>query len=206
LIDIDELPLVADIFADQILASRVGVPPSICCPYEYRLCVRPEALELPRTSFGDCDALVIETGTPCRASAVQFKRVKVSASSFRTGLLNKLGEFPKAVRQANELHAAGFANVWLTILVVTDLRSLSDASSRRFTPRSMMEEVISAIPLPELARDIGVTVCEITQVSNTPMAWRGGSGGTLVQSITERTQPLPLTDAITGLFSGAPAS
>jgi hypothetical protein len=110
---------------------------------------------------------------------VQFKRVKVSELSFATGQMNKLKELPTAVRQANELHAAGFANVWLTVFVITDLRSLSDASSRRFTPPSMMQEVIDAIPLQSLEGDIGVQVCEITQISNSPadvpvVAWRGG--------------------------------
>ena len=168
--------------------------------------MRPEQLGLPRNTFGDCDALLIKAGAPDIASVVQFKRVKVSESSFKTGQLNKLGELPKAVGQSNELHSAGFANVWLTILIVTDLRSLPDARSRRFTPPSIVADVIAAIPLAQLAPEIGVTVCEITQMADGPTGWRGGSGGTLAQCVTQRAQPPELTKAIARLFSDAPAS
>jgi hypothetical protein len=186
------------------LSSRIGVPPSISRPYDHRLCVGPQALGLRESAFGDCDALLIENGSPHRASAVQFKRVKVSVSESGEWKLNKLGALPKAVQQANELHAVGFAHVWLNILVVTDLRALADASTRRFTPPPMIERVISAIPLCDLATEVGVTVCEITQIATSPDRWRGGSGGTLVQSINERPQPSVLTEKIADLFSVRP--
>jgi hypothetical protein len=206
LIAIDELPLVQQIFDDQLLVSRVGIPPSVTDKFDYRLCVRPEALGLPTNSFGDCDALVIQQRAYERSSAVQFKRVKISDASFMTGQMNKLRELPKAVLQANEMHAVGFATVWLTVLVVTDLRSLSDASARRFTPRALIDGVTSAIPLTKLHKDVGVTVCEITQIFSDPVRWRGGSGGTLVQHAVERSQPRALTDAIATLFSFALSS
>ena len=186
------------------MSSRIGVPPSICQPYDHRLCVSPQVLGFPETAFGDCDALLIEKGSPQRASAVQFKRVKVSVSESGEWKLNKLGALPKAVQQANELHAVGFAHVWLSVLVVTDLRALADASARRFTPPPMIERVIAAIPLRDLATEVGVTVSEITQIATSPSQWRGGSGGNLVQSITEQSQPSLLTEGIAELFSVRP--
>ena len=81
LIGAHETPLVRDVFGDQILSRTVGVPPSIRAAYDYGLCVRPDALELEPTAFGDADAVLIERGKPERASAVEFERVKVSQAS-----------------------------------------------------------------------------------------------------------------------------
>ena len=70
----------------------------------------------------------------------------------------------------------------------------------------MIDVVTAALPLHDLASGVGVTVCEITQISTAPEFWRGGSGGTLIRHVAERPQPQALTDAIARMFSGAPAS
>jgi len=174
LVEAHESPLVRDVFADQILSRTVAVPPSIRDVYDYRRCVSPVALGLPPTAFGDADAILIERGKPQRASAVEFKRVKVTQASLVTEEINKLGELPKAVRQANALSDAGFAAVWLTVIVVADMRS-PDGSALRFTPGKLVQRVKEAIPLSKLNPSVGVTVCEITQTSDRPANWRGGS-------------------------------
>jgi len=201
LISAHETPLVRDVFADQILSRTVGVPPSIRAAYDYRLCVRPDSLGLEPSAFGDADAVLIERGRPECASAVEFKRVKVSQASLVTDEVNKLGELRKGVRQANSLHTAGFANVWLTVIVVADTRPADSISSFRFTPYQLVQRVIDAIPLTQLDPGVGVTVCEITQVSDRPANWRGGSGGQILQMAKEQNQSLQFTAAIAGLFS-----
>ena len=200
LIDAHESPLVRDVFADQILSRTVAVPPSIRDAYDYRLCVSPIALGLPATAFGDADAVLIEQGKPERASVVEFKRVKVTQASLLTEEINKLGELPKAVRQANALFAVGFGAVWLTVIVVADMRS-PDGSVFRFSPAKLVQRVREAVPLARLNPAVGVTVCEITQVSDRPANWRGGSGGQILQMAVERDQPPELTSAVARLFS-----
>jgi hypothetical protein len=200
LIEAHESPLVRDVFADQILSRTVGVPPSIRDDYDYRLRVSPAALGLPAAAFGDADAVLIERGKPQRASAVEFKRVKVSQASLLTEEMNKLGELPKAVRQANALYDAGFGAVWLTVIVVADMRS-ADENAFRFTPGKLIQRVKEAIPLGKLNPAVGVTVCEITQVSDRPANWRGGSGGQILQMAIERDQPAEFTSAVASLFS-----
>lgn len=200
LVDAHESPLVRDVFADQILSRTVGVPPSIRNEYDYRLCVSPLRLGLPPAAFGDADAVLIELGRPQRASAVEFKRVKVTQASLLTEEINKLGELPKAVRQANALYDAGFGAVWLTVIVVADMRS-PDGSAFRFTPGRLVQRVKEAIPLERLNPAVGVTVCEITQTSDRPANWRGGSGGQILQLATERGQHVDLTSGVASLFS-----
>jgi hypothetical protein len=201
LIDAHEAPLVRDVFADQILSRTVGVPPSIRADYDYRLCVSPNSLGLPPEAFGDADAVLIERGRPELATVVEFKRVKVSPSSLLTDGVNKLGELPKAVRQANALHAVGFGAVWLTVIVVADTRPADGSATFRFTPHQLIQRVYDAIPMSKLNKGVGITVCEITQVSDRPANWRGGSGGQILRMATERGQPTDLTAAITRLFS-----
>jgi hypothetical protein len=201
LIDAHETPLVRDVFADHILSRTVAVPPSIRDAYDYRLCVRPDLLGLERTAFGDADAVLIERGKPECASAVEFKRVKVSQASLLTDEINKLGELGKGVRQANSLYNAGFANVWLTVIVVADTRSADGGSAFRFTPYRLVQKVVKAVPLAELNPAVGVTVCEITQVSDRPANWRGGSGGQILQMAKAQHQSPQFTAAVAGLFS-----
>ncbi len=199
-----EHDLVRDTFADQLLSQHVAVPPSIRQKYEYRLRVQPKVLGLPESAFGDADAVLIESGVPERASAIEFKRVKITASSFATDQINKLAELPKAVTQANRLHAAGFAFAWLTVVVVADTRSLTDGAGYGAIPGKLIQAVLDAIPAQQLADGVGLTVCEIVQVSDEPANFRGMSGGQLRISAKEQKQPKGLTDAVSQLF--APAS
>lgn len=190
-----------DIFADNVLVRSVGKPPSIRSRYEFRLCVTPQALGLVSKAFGDADAILIETGHPDRSSAVEFKRVKISPSSFKTGELNKLKELRKAVRQANALHSAGFAHVWLTVIIVADVRPITNGTGFSFAPQEMVQRVINAIPPSKLANEVGVTVCQIAQVSDQPANFCGTAGGEIMRSATERAQSNRLTAAVAQLFS-----
>lgn len=200
-----EHDLVRDGFADQLLSQHIAVPPSVKAKYEYRLRVMPAQLGVDVTAFGDADALLIEVGSPQRVSAVEFKRVKITASSFDTDQINKLGELPKAVTQANLLHAVGFAHVWLTVLIVADTRTLTGGKGYGLVPGKLVQRVIEAIPTDRLVDGVGLTVCEIVQVSDEPANFRGMSGGQLLRHAVEQVQPQALTAAIRKLFD-APAS
>ena len=60
LVELHEAPLVDAIFADPVLARGIGIPPQLDDPILFRLRVRPEALRLSTTAFGDVDALLIK--------------------------------------------------------------------------------------------------------------------------------------------------
>lgn len=201
LIDTPEQDLVRAVFADRLLARSVGIPPSIRGTFDYRLGVTPRAMGLADSPFGDVDALLVECQSPAKASAVEFKRVKISPSTFQTGQLNKLGGLSKAVRQANRLYRIGFANVWLTVLVVADLRPITGGVTFSFAPGEMLSRVRLTLPLSKLDEGIGVSVCEINQVSDQPANFRGTAGGELLRGVVTQVQPKPLTDAIVRFFS-----
>jgi len=162
--------------------------------------VTPGALGLTGPTFGDADALLIEAGSPSRASAVEYKRVKVSQDSFATGELNKLAELKKAVFQANALHSAGFAYVWLIVIIVSDTRSLTGGLGFGFTPQSYIQKVIDSIPVAELTDGVGVVVSQIEQVSDRPANERGMAGGRIVRVAVEQKQSSEMTAAVERIF------
>jgi hypothetical protein len=131
LVTAHEQPLVEDVFADALLAQHVAVPPSIRSNFQYRLCVDPTRIGLGHDAFGDADAVLVEDEDYATASAVEFKRVKITELSYATGHVNKLKELGKACSEANQLHEAGFAHAWLTVIIVPDTRALTGGSSGR---------------------------------------------------------------------------
>jgi hypothetical protein len=200
LVTAHEQPLVEDVFADALLAQHVAIPPSIRSSFQYRLCVDPTHVGLGHDAFGDADAVLVESDNYAAASAVEFKRVKITEHSFATGQVNKLKDLEKACSQANKLHEAGFAHAWLTVIIVADTRSLTGGSSYGLIPATLRDDVIAAIPTGRLHPSVGLTVCEIVQVSDEPANFRGMSGGNLIRTSQVQAQPRLLTEGITRLF------
>jgi len=201
LIETPEGLLVKAMLRDQILASPIAIPSSIKGPSRGELQVSPERLGLAADAFGDADAIFIEEGRPDRASAVEFKRVKISTRSLQTGQPGKLGALKKAVHQANALYAAGFAFVWVAIVVVADMRSVGDGTMFPAPPLEQIHKIRKAVPLARLAPGIGVEISELVQVSNQPANHRGSAGWHLLRAAEEQPQPRALTDAIGALFA-----
>ena len=201
LTEIPEDALVEAVFADPLLSRGIGAPPSIQSAYYSRFRVKFSDLGLPAELRGDADALLIAYGRPDIATAVEFKRVKITADSFRTDQINKLPELKKAVRQANTLHRAGFAYCWLSVLIVADVRFLTHGVSFAGPPLRFIEQVRSAIPENSLAPGVGLQLCVISQVSDAPADERGGAGWKLVRLATAQAQPEALTARIYSLFA-----
>jgi hypothetical protein len=201
LIEIPEEDLVKAVFADNLLLRSVGIPPSIRSSFCFALGVAPQQVGLSAGMFGDADALLIEQNQPGRASVIEFKRVKISPDSFRSREPSKLSVLKKAGRQANALYAAGFAHVWITVIIVADMRPVSRGNTWDVPPLDMVHRVYDSLPMNKLAPEIGVTVCEIAQISDQPANHRGSSGGRIIRSATTRDQPAGLTGAIDALFS-----
>lgn len=192
------------LYRDVSFFQGITVPPLTSGSLDFRLRVTPRQLHLPHATFGDVDSLIVCGEEYESSRATEFKRVKVSASTFHTGLPNKLQELTKAVRQANGLVQAGFALVWLAVIVVVDAREKTGGRFI-FVPEvgPLVQFTESAIPLADLDPHVGVYATEIVQPVDKPPEMAGMFGGHLLRVAQPQDQPPELTAAIRKLFGGA---
>jgi hypothetical protein len=161
---------------------------------------------LDKDAFGDADALLVPNGTPELARAVEFKRVLMPSTSFATIQPNKLQELRKGVAQANRLSSAGFAVVWLSVLVVVDSRGMTTRTGGYLAAsRPMMDAVYNALPLSDLDHSVGVTVYELTQCFDRPLEKSGMVSGNIVRMGLTKPQPQTLTDGIERYIASRPS-
>jgi len=118
--DIPEHSLVERLMEEPHWRCRLleiyGIPtPSI--PFQ-----RVHLSGLTGKSQGDVDILLSVPGRPDMATAIEVKRIKVSAKGLRNQRPNKLSKLKKSVRQANQLAGIGFSQVYLYVFVVVDSR------------------------------------------------------------------------------------
>jgi len=95
------------------------------------------------------------------------------------------------VAQANRLVAAGFAYVWLSILVTVDSRELT-----RPTGGYLAADLDGAA---------GAVVCELTQCFDSALSQSGMLGGGILRMASQNSQPAGLTAAIATLIGGDPS-
>lgn len=113
---------------------------------------------------GDIDLLLVPPGQPELATAIQVKRIKVSAASFETDAPNKLAELRKLKQQTNPLACIGFWQVYAFVLVAVDSRSHNaGAFSYAGLTASLREKIDAAISLEALAERIGLVKFEFVQ-------------------------------------------
>jgi len=202
LIDTPEPQLVELIFSQIGWVDGIGNPPQTPGPIDWRLAVDFRELRVPNGAAGDVDALIISAGALNQARAVQFKRIKVGEHALLTSQPNKLTELRTLVRQTNLLHEIGFAFVWSTVVVTTDIRSqVSARGAFASTPANLMEKVSEAFPRCDLRDGIGVSICDINQVSDAPAHQRGSASSRMVRHADRQDQPEWLTKAIADVFS-----
>ena len=82
----------------------------------------PEVLLTRLGAEGDVDILAVDPESPATATAIQVKRIKVSARTFETGRPNKLAAIPELQRQSTLLVNLGFHQVFSYVIVVVDSR------------------------------------------------------------------------------------
>jgi len=199
-VDIAEHELVAFLHGPMSPWRHIAIPPLTEWPIKVRLQVTPSQLGLPPDVFGDIDALVLSKGDTGTARAVQYKRVKIAASTFFTGEPNKLRDLRKAVHQANALAEVGLAYVWLEVIVVTDAREHAGGRYLVSTPQGLLDRVYEALPIGALHAAAGVVVTEIVQSVDRSIQETGGGGGHMVRPAQLQDQPPSLTAAIAALF------
>ena len=77
---------------------------------------------LPGSPKGDVDILLWKSHRPDQAVAIEVKTIKANLDGMGGDHLNRLGEFKKGVRQANDLARIGFWKVYLWVFVLVDSR------------------------------------------------------------------------------------
>lgn len=145
--------------------------------------------DLPGQRDGDIDILAWAGARPSMATAIEVKRIKVSARSIATGQPNKLQEYEKACRQANRLGAAGFWQVYLFVIVVVDSRNLNPAGDGYIGATDEIERIIdSTITLQGLDQRVGVVRHDIVQSMDREPLNAGSGGAHLVRLATQSAQ------------------
>lgn len=199
---IAEAQLLDLIYSDVEFFSAITVPPLTPGPVEYRLRVQPAAVGLPNTAFGDVDSLLLSQSDAASARAIQFKRVKITADTFHTGQPNKLPELDKVVRQANALVNAGFAIVWVAVIVVVDARQATGGQFQLVSGLGSLVDLIKqSVPMCQLDPSAGAYLLEVIQPVDKPFNESGMFGGQVLRAAKQRPQPAALTAAIARLFT-----
>ena len=150
----------------------------------------------PGAPKGDIDILLSPPGWPAEATAIEVKRIRFGEAAFEpAGQPNKLQEYRKGVAQANRLHALGFFQVYLYVLVVVDSRARNydriAFDGLTSEQRSLIEATVS---LEHLQPGVGLAECTFVQPMDHPPLTVGTSGLHLRRAATPREQLRGLTD------------
>ena len=150
---------------------------------------------LPRQPKGDIDVLLVQSGVPQFATAIQIKRIKVSQRSSISGFPNKLNVYKKGVRQANLLAELGFAQVYLYVFIVVDSRSQNIGTySYNGLTNELRAKIDSAISVDNLYERVGLIKFDFTQPMDYEPLHVGAYGGSLVRLASIAEQPKAITD------------
>jgi len=198
--DVPEYDLVELVFEIPWF-DQLAIPPQTSGPISHRLRVTPQQLGLPLSAFGDIDALVLAANDPSSARASEYKRVKVTTKTFKTGRPNKLQELRKAAEQANEIAEAGLSRVWMQVIVATDAREVTGGQFHLVPGVFEVRDLVRAsIPFNDLHPAVGVHVMHLAQPVDRPVTDAGQFGGDVIRTVQPQTQPETLTKAIAKLF------
>jgi len=149
---------------------------------------------LPGGPRGDVDILLIVPGRPDLATAIEIKRIKVSASSLRTQQPNKLRELKRGVQQVNMLAKIGFSQVYFFVFVVVDSRE-QNAGRISFDglPAEMRRSIVQVILPSGLEPRVGLIHYEFVQSMDDEPLKTGAFSGDLIRLAEPITQPSEVT-------------
>jgi hypothetical protein len=192
---IDESKLVELLLTDPYWPSRIvnlaGMPRD-CKNFS---CVSLDGVP-PNGAEGDIDILCCPMLRPDLATAIQVKRIKVSADALSTGQPNKLSGLKKGVEQSNLLADLGFHQVYFYVFIVVDSRELNVGkfafvgSTKEIKSLLDREIRMAATVLHSTA---GLYSCEFTQPMDDFPLTTGAFGGHLVRLAQQRAQSDELT-------------
>ena len=160
LAEVPEGDLVRRLLSDRHWRDRIlrihGIPENV---NDY-----PEVLHDELGKQGDIDILVVDPMQPEFATAIQVKRVKVSARTFQTGRPNRLAAMAELHRQTSLLVELGFWQVFSYAFVMVDSR---EQNQGEYTFDGLTSElratIASAITTTGLHASAGLIQFELTQ-------------------------------------------
>ena len=202
---IDESKLVELLLTDPYWPSRIvnlaGMPDD-CKNFS---CVSLDAVP-PNGAEGDIDILRCPPLRPDLATAIQVKRIKVSANALSTGQPNKLSGLKKGVEQSNLLADLGFHQVYFYVFIVVDSRELNvgkfafAGSTKEI--KSLLEREVG-MAASALRSTAGLYTCEFTQPMDDVPLTTGAFGGHLVRLAQQRAQSDELTKWVAKTIANA---
>ena len=198
--DIPEDELVQVLLADPYWRSRLielyGVPRGALDKQRVLLNTAPGHF------LGDIDILLCAPDRPDQAVAFQVKRIKFGMSQLCNGTPSKLGEFKKAVQQANLLVEVGFWKVYLYVITVVDSRQQNRGqTSYAGLSNELKQKVASAVSVQYLNERVGLFAVDLTQAMDHPPLTVDAFGGHLRRRAAEAPQSEELTNWVARLFS-----
>jgi len=191
LASVSESDLIRRLLADPHWSERIlrlhGIPGDV----KYY----PEVPLSGLAARGDVDILAVDPENPHLATAIQAKRVRVSARSFEPdGRPNKLSEIPKQNRQTSLLVDLGFWQVFSFVFVVVDsrVRNLGGFGFEGLT-QSLRRQIDAGVSTEGLHQSAGCIVYELTQ----PQEDHPLSTGTFFGRISRMPTTQPQSAAVT---------
>jgi len=159
--------------------------------------VKEPVVQNPQKKPGDIDILFYPTGLPQQSTAVECKRVKVTAHGEDKDTVNKIENIGIGVKQANGLAEMGFYRCFLAVIVVVDGRERREYN---VLSRSMSDPTFQRIyefPLREdLHPDVGIVFVEIIQPTGRWIGEMAQVGVSVDLQAEHREQSLSLTSRI----------
>jgi hypothetical protein len=164
--------------------------------------------EVPLSSFrqdlrGDIDILVLPAGEPTESTAIQVKRFAAKVENdetdeYHVNRFRKL--FKKGIDQTDELVRAGFAQVYLWVVLALDTRKQNGGrfvyDGAGCNLRSAISDVISPV---RLNPRVGLMSFEFVQPMDRAPLTFGTHGGHLERLAKSVSQPAELTAWLTTL-------
>lgn len=165
----------------------------------------PSLFERMPPQRGDIDLLIVPSGNPEEGLAYQFKRVKVTETTYFTERPNKLREIRKLAKQANLLAAIGFHEVRATILVLVDSRLIGGPNPwLKFAPPAVAEAVVGEVAKAGFDPAVSVTTIEICQPIDKDFRLAGSGSVRTLQSGAPSPQAPEVTAALLKMVASAP--
>jgi hypothetical protein len=179
--------LVSPVWRDMFEPS--GVPRGMLHKLKVLLNTAPGDFE------GDVDVLLCSPDNPHEAVAFEVKRIKFGRSALRRGgKPNKLGEFDKAIQQANRLAQVGFSQVYLYVIAVVDAREQAAGENTYLGLSSDLRSLVASVVAPKgLNARVGLCEWEFTQ----PMDYAPLTVGTRSGHLHRPATPAPQNDELT---------
>lgn len=138
---------------------------------------------------GDIDILVVHSSRPDLATAIQVKRIKVQANTFRSGSPNRLSALDELRRQTNVLVELGFAQVFCFAIVVVDSREHNRGEYRFDGLTAALRKTIEG-----LSSNAGFVHYELVQPVDDVPLHAGTYSGKVLRLPKVRLQPPAITE------------